>query len=100
MNAAELHAFHTSEARAVQGPYLVLAGVVLIWALMVWLTRFPAVATGKVGVGEVSVYRFLLRNRDFMLGVAEQLFLLGWQVVGWELMIHFGQAGLPGTGEK
>src|SRR5690625_5361328 len=48
MNAAELQAFHTSEARAVQGPYLVLAGVVLIWALMVWLTRFPAVATEKV----------------------------------------------------
>lgn len=100
MNAAELHAFHTSEARAVQGPYLVLAGVVLIWALMVWLTRFPAVATEKVDVGEVSDYRFLLRNRYFMFGVATQFFYVGAQVCVWSYMIRYGQAALPGTGEK
>src|SRR5690625_7809763 len=63
MNAAELHAFHTSEARAVQGPYLVLAGGVENWAMMGVVHRVRAEATGKGGVGEVSEYRVLLRSR-------------------------------------
>src|SRR5690625_7168277 len=36
MNAAELQAFHTSAARAVQGRYLVLAGGIRRWGMVVW----------------------------------------------------------------
>lgn len=100
MTAAELDAFHTSEARAVQGPYLVLACVVLFWALLVSLAKFPAVATETAGVGEASDYRLLLRNRYFMFGVVTQFFYVGAQVCIWSYMIRYGQTALPGTGEK
>lgn len=100
MTAAELDAFHTTEARAVQGPYLVLASVVLFWALMVWLAKFPTVATETANVGKARDYRSLLRNHYFMFGVITQFFYVGAQVCIWSYMIRYGQIALPGTGEK
>ncbi|WP_341938390.1 L-fucose:H+ symporter permease [Marinimicrobium sp. C2-29] len=104
MSAAELEQFYAAESRAVQGPYLVLAGVVLFWALMVWLVRFPAVATRSAGeamsVGSWQDYARLFRNRYFMLGVITQFFYVGAQVCIWSFMIRYGQAALPGAGEK
>ncbi|MDQ2077216.1 L-fucose:H+ symporter permease [Marinimicrobium sp. ABcell2] len=100
MTATELDAFYTSEARAVQGPYLVLAGVVIFWAVMVWFTKFPQVATESAGVGKAKDYRQLVRNRYFMFGVITQFFYVGAQVCIWSYMIRYGQMALPGTGEK
>ncbi len=104
MSVSELDAFHASEAAAVQGPYLVLAAVVLAWALFVLLVRFPRVASQQAAreesVGRWSDYRNLFSNRYVMFGVAAQFFYVGAQVGIWSYMIRYGQVALPGTGER
>jgi len=104
MTTLELETFYATEARAVQGPYLILAGVVLSWALLFWLVRFPQVATrpaaDEVPVGNWRDYKLLFRNSYFMFGVTAQFFYVGAQVGIWSYMIRYGQMALPGTGEK
>lgn len=100
MTVSEREAFYATEARAVQGPYLVLAGVVLFWALMVWRVKFPKVATEAAGVGKARDYRVLFKDRYFMFGVLSQFFYVGAQVCIWSFMIRYGQKALPGLGEK
>lgn len=100
MTINERETFYATEARAVQGPYLALAGVVLFWALMVWRVKFPQVATEAAGVGKARDYRFLFKDRYFMFGVVSQFFYVGAQVCIWSFMIRYGQNALPGLGEK
>ncbi|ACE85072.1 L-fucose:H+ symporter permease [Cellvibrio japonicus] len=103
MSASQLEQFYQAESHAVQGPYMVLAAVVLCGALLVWLARFPRVATQPAvdgGAGSWSDYRWLLANGRFMAGVMAQFFYVGAQVCIWAFMIRYGQEAMPGTGEK
>lgn len=97
-----LEAFYRSEAHAVQGPYLVIGLVVLCWAALVLVTRFPDVATDSTseGAGSWRDYQCLLVDRRFMFGVIAQFFYVGAQVCLWSFTIRYGQQALPGTSEK
>jgi len=105
MTAAEFQAYTQSEIEAVQGPYLIIGGIVIVWALLVYLARFPAVAN-KPLQGENSVstslkdFPSLFQHRFFLFGVLAQFFYVGAQVGIWSFMIRYGQQALPGTGEK
>ncbi len=104
MSAAELQAYYQSEVEAVQAPYLVLATVVLLWALLVFVVRFPEVAQRpsgeQAGAGKLSDFRALFGHRYFLFGVLAQFFYVGAQVGVWSFMIRYGQMAVPGTGEK
>ena len=103
MSAEQLELFYQTESHAVQGPYLVLGFVVLAWALLVWLVKFPAVATraaSNEGAGSWSDYKQLFAKGSFMFGVAAQFFYVGAQVCIWSFLIRYGQEAVPGTGEK
>ncbi len=103
MTPAQLSAFYATEVQAVQGPYLVIAGVVLFWALLVLLTRFPPLAKGHEESGAVmrlADFKALLQRRHYVFGVAAQFFYVGAQVCVWSFMIRYGQQALPGAGEK
>jgi len=102
MNAQQLEQFYQFESHAVQGPYLVIGFVVLAWALLVLLVKFPRIATQSVdeGTGSWADYKALLRDREFMFGVAAQFFYVGAQVCIWSFLIRYGQEAVPGTGEK
>jgi FHS family L-fucose permease-like MFS transporter len=98
-----VEAFYAAEARAVQGPYVVLGAVVLLWALLVLVVRFPRVATERApddGAAAWAAYASLLANKRFMAGVATQFFYVGAQVCLWSFTIRYGQHALPGLGEK
>ncbi|MBC9032185.1 L-fucose:H+ symporter permease [Sphingomonas sp. JC676] len=102
MTPAALAAHNAAEAAAVQMPYLLIALVVLGWALLIRLTRFPAIATESdvdEGVGAVDDFRALLGNRRVMLGVVAQFFYVGAQVGVWSFLIRYAQVAAPGTGE-
>jgi FHS family L-fucose permease-like MFS transporter len=92
MPAVELERWQISEAQAVQGPYLLVAAVVLLWAVLVMISRFPAKAT-RAGVEQgskhsaASAMRALLDQPRFLSGVAAQFFYVGAQE-------------MPGLGEK
>lgn len=102
MSAEQLEQFYQFESHAVQGPYLVLGLLVLAWALLVLIVKFPRIATQAAdeGTGSWADYKTLLRNGEFMFGVAAQFFYVGAQVCIWSFLIRYGQEAVPGTGEK
>lgn len=102
MSAAQLEQFYQFESQAVQDPYLVIGVAVLAWALLVLMVKFPRIETQSTGehTGSWADYKTLLRNGEFMFGVAAQFFYVGAQVCIWSFMIRYGQETVPGTGEK
>lgn len=105
MSSAQLAAFQTAEAHSVQTPYLIIAAVVLVWAALVAITKFPAQAQAPSPqdphrVSMRQAIRELLSKRRFLFGVAAQFFYVGAQVGIWSFMIRYAQAEVPGMGEK
>lgn len=102
MNGAQLDAFYSAATQAVQGPYLTLGVVVVFWALLVLLVKFPSVATQRhpADANGWADYSMLLRNRIFMFGVAAQFFYVGAQVGIWSFLIRYGQKAMPGVSDK
>jgi FHS family L-fucose permease-like MFS transporter len=106
MTQAQLNAFQTAEAHSTQVPYLIIAAVVLAWALLVALTKFPHQA-GRPDAAEVDAtlsapkaISALLARPRFLFGVAAQFFYVGAQVGVWSFMIRYAQHEVPGMGEK
>jgi len=101
MGEAARQAYLASEATAVQLPYLMIALVVLGWAVLVALTRFPDVrAQAPDAPSRHGVLGRLLRDGGFMAAVAAQFFYVGAQVSVWSYLIRYVQASLPGTPAK
>ncbi len=103
MTAAERAAFYATESAAVQVPYLVIGAIVVVWALLFMISRFPRTrdsdAEDERGGGMVHLVG-LLRDRYFMLAVAAQFFYVGGQVGVWSYLIRYAQVTVPGTPEK
>jgi MFS transporter, FHS family, L-fucose permease len=99
MSLAERHAYLVQEAAAVQWPYLVIGLVVIGWALIIMLTRFPdtSVAPEEHAATRHSTLGRLLRSGRFMAAVAAQFFYVGAQVGVWSYLIRYVQATMPGT---
>lgn len=99
MTPQALEAFRTTEATAVQQPYLVLAVVVLLLALIVAVTRFPAEAN-KPAADEAqgsifSDFPKIFSRPRFVGGVVAQFFYVGAQVGIWSYLIRYSQAETP-----
>ncbi len=103
MTPAHLQHYLATETRSVQMPYLIIGIVVLIWALLFFITKFPEVhetamdEEAKKGGGKLLD---LLHYRHFVLGVIAQFFYVGAQVCTWSYLIRYTQYTLPGTPEK
>jgi MFS transporter, FHS family, L-fucose permease len=99
MSLAERHAYLLQEAAAVQWPYLVIGLVVISWAVIILLTRFPdtSVAPEEHERASHGTLGRLLRNGRFMAAVAAQFFYVGAQVGVWSYLIRYVQATMPGT---
>lgn len=101
MAPAAREAFFATESSAVQMPYLIIGVVVVLWAILIALVRFP---TGGAGVGAAAPKRAkfgeLLRNRLFVFSVVAQFFYVGAQVGIWSYLIRYLQDAVPGTPEK
>jgi len=100
MSEAAKQAFYAAEVKAVQGPYLVIGLVILVWALLVLSVRFPQAATedtAEADVPEVSMARsiaLLFKRPRFVMGVVAQFFYVGAQVGIWSYMIRYAQSEL------
>ncbi|MBO9623838.1 MAG: L-fucose:H+ symporter permease [Sphingomonas sp.] len=91
-----------AEAASVQLPYLLIALVVLGWAALIAVTRFPAIATERASdeVGSFAQFRMLFGRRAYLLGVVAQFFYVGAQVGVWSYLIRYMGAAVPGTDER
>lgn len=89
-------------AISVEIPYLIVALVVLGWAVLIAVTRFPTVATERAEetVGTVAEFGMLLRRRHYMLGVVAQFFYVGAQVGVWSFLIRYMAVAVPGMSDK
>jgi FHS family L-fucose permease-like MFS transporter len=103
MSPAALDAWRAQEAAAVQGPYLVIGLGVLLWALLIALTRFPEIANrreGRADGGSLGRLGELLRRPRYMFGVFAQFCYVGAQVGVWSFTIRYIQAEMPGVPER
>ncbi len=105
MSETARQAFYISEVKAVQGPYLVIGCVVLVWAALVLLSKFPAAATQNAhedtgeDIGFFTSIARLFGKPHFLFGVVAQFFYVGAQVGIWSFTIRYAQAEI-GLGEK
>lgn len=97
---AAREAYLASETRAVQGPYLAVGAVALLWTLLVVLARIPKTQQGSDDSGVDVTSRSLWRNLNFGFAVVAQFLYVGAQVGVWSFLIRYTQAEVPGTPEK
>jgi FHS family L-fucose permease-like MFS transporter len=103
MSPQTIAAWHSNEAAAAEAPYVIIGIGVLIWAVLIALTRFPKSATGHAGdegLGSLARFGELLRRGRYLAGVFAQFCYVGAQVGIWSFTIRYVQAEIPGTPEK
>jgi len=101
MSQAAREAYFATESAAVQIPYLVIGLVVLVWAGLVAMVKFPGLRTaGGVRAGTGAQLQALLGQRNFVFAVLAQLVYVGAQVGVWSYLIRYCQDVLPGMPEK
>jgi FHS family L-fucose permease-like MFS transporter len=102
MDSVALEAWRVGELASVKLPYLGIACVVLFWALLVGLAKFPALAQRQPEESATSSggFRGLSAFPRYWLGVFAQFAYVGAQVGVWSFLIRYTQFNFPGTTEK
>ena len=101
MTDSARQAYYAAESAAVQGPYLVIGLIVVVWAVLIAMTRFPATAAQESDhAGGAAHIGKLFHNANFVLAVVAQFFYVGAQVGIWSYLIRYIQGTVPGTPEK
>jgi MFS transporter, FHS family, L-fucose permease len=85
--------FLKHETLRVLAPYLVLGVVVLVWALLIFRTRFPAIEgdTSAINARKTGGYLTLFRYPHFLSAVFAQFCYVGAQVGTWSYFIQYAQ---------
>ena len=87
--AEELRAVQAGELAAVMGPYVAVSlGLLLIWILIA-LAKMPAASEGGDALTLRATAGRLLRNRQYVWGVAAQFFYVGAQIGVWSFTIRY-----------
>jgi FHS family L-fucose permease-like MFS transporter len=90
MSPEQINAARVEEALSVQGPYLVVAGVVLLVAILFWLTKMPEVGREEeLSEGRVGILDPLRKHRHLALGVLAQFANVGAQATLWGYFVDF-----------
>jgi FHS family L-fucose permease-like MFS transporter len=103
MTPAQLHAYEIAEASTVKTPYLVIAGLFLAVAALIFFSKLPEVREeeGDAGAPSEAVgLRGLWPYKHLLKGVAAQFFYVGAQVGVASFVIRFAQYSMPGLPEK
>jgi len=99
-------AWRAGELAAVKLPYLGIGAVVLLWAVLVAVTKFPPLATRGAaddaghGVGSSGGFAGLKSFPHYWFGVLAQFAYVGAQVGVWSFVIRYTTFNSPGTAEK
>jgi MFS transporter, FHS family, L-fucose permease len=101
MSPATRAAYDAAQSGAVQTPYVAIGIVVLVLALVILLTRFPAVHESHEPRARGEARWRELRGRwRFFFAVAAQFFYVGAQVGVWSYLIRYAEATVPGTADR
>ncbi|MBZ5681891.1 MAG: L-fucose:H+ symporter permease [Acidobacteriia bacterium] len=103
MTPAQLLAYQASEANMVRAPYLVITGIFLCVALLIYFSALPEVReSGKADETEASRTHLsgIWPHGHLVKGVVAQFFYVGAQVGVASFIIRFAEHSVPGTHEK
>lgn len=92
MPVAQAEAIRIAEAESVQMPYLFIAGVVLLVAILFAITRMPEISTPAE---KTASFKGITKHRHLLFGVLAQFFYVGGQSSLWgyyvDLKLHFAK---------
>ena len=102
MTPAQLRAYEVAEANTVKGPYLVIAGLFLAVAALIFFSNLPEVREEDDAEipDAVGGLRGLWQYKHLLKGVLAQFFYVGAQVGVASFVIRFAQYSMPGLPEK
>ena len=103
MSAGELQAYSANEAARVKGPYLVITGIFLFVAALIYFAKLPEIRETRDVKGSEPAreeLRGLWTHKHLLKGVLTQFFYVGAQVGVTSFVIRFAQHALPGTPER
>jgi len=88
----QAEAIRIAEAQSVQVPYLAIAGVVLLVAVLFAITKMPEISTAAE---KEASFKGITRHRHLIYGVIAQFFYVGAQASIWgyfvDLKLHFAK---------
>ena len=85
-------AYLRSETLRVVKPYFFIGTVALIWAVLIWRTKFPSVQSEHENeAGDHGHLRELFRFPHFLFAVVAQFFYVGAQAGTWGYFISYAQ---------
>ena len=99
MPAVDLIAYRAAEARMVQLPYLILAGIVLLAAVAIALVRLPRPSVPD-GDDRHDGLRSVARSPGLLAAAIAQFFYVGAQVGIWSFFVDFVKDSVPATPER
>lgn len=99
MEPAAQAAWRHAELSAVKLPYLGISAIVLLWALLVAITKFPPHATRGTADGERPGFHGLGAFPHYWFGVLAQFAYVGAQVGVWSFVIRYTVFNSPGTAD-
>jgi len=100
---AQLEAYRAAQVSTVRVPYLVIAGIFLAVALLIYITHLPEVheaAEQRESANSPAGWRKLLANGHLVRGVIAQFLYVGAQVGVASFVIRFAQHVEPGISAK
>jgi MFS transporter, FHS family, L-fucose permease len=100
MTPAQLQAYQVSEANTVKMPYLVITGLFLAVAALIFFAHLPEVNEQDDNENRDTGLRGLLPYKHLLKGVVAQFFYVGAQVGVASFVIRFAQYNMPGIPEK
>ncbi|MGD1890963.1 MAG: L-fucose:H+ symporter permease [Cyclobacteriaceae bacterium] len=89
MSPEELQAIQSSELAAVMGPYVGVAGVLLIIWIAIAVTKMPKASDADDSLNIGATVRRLIKNSNYVWGVAAQFFYVGAQIGVWSYTIRY-----------
>jgi FHS family L-fucose permease-like MFS transporter len=103
MTPTEMAAYRTAVVSTVRTPYLVIAGLFLGYAVVIFFSRLPEVGATDGTVKQESTgkeLRDILHYKHLVKGVMAQFFYVGAQVGVGSFVIRLAQHSIPGMLQK
>jgi FHS family L-fucose permease-like MFS transporter len=93
MRAAHIYqAYLQRETMQVVTPYVVLGCIAFFWALLIYRTKFPMIASESEGLAkDHGSFRKLMNYPHFLLAIIAQFLYVGAQVGTWSYFIQYVQ---------
>jgi FHS family L-fucose permease-like MFS transporter len=74
----------------IRGPYVAIALVIIVFFVLIVLTKMPAKADRDRSLNLGPTFKRLLTNKRYIHSVIAQFFYVGVQIMCWTFIIHYG----------